>query len=176
MSQVVDPIDGLLLIAATRRAAYRAKPPRLFLGLVRGRLCRMSGLSDPLVESMLPDTLAAKEDVLEAGYDLPPSHYARKTLAADKIVACLLFEPARISEYSLRSLSADEVRGHSLSGVLLAARAFGEPLGAKLDTEELRHFIALYQSGGCHGWYLAMYVEELKKLLAIELAFKAALM
>lgn len=176
MSLVADPIDGLLLIAATRRAAYRAKPPRLFLGLVRGRLCRMSGLSAPLVESMLPDTLAAKEDVVEDGYDLPPSHYARKTLAADRIVACLLFEPSRISEYCIRSLNADEVRGHSLSGVLLAARAFGEPMDAKLDTEELQYFIGLYQSGECHGWYMAMYVAELRKLLAIELAFKAALM
>lgn len=171
-----DPVDGLLLIAATRRAAYRAKPPRMFLDLIRGRLGRMFGFDRSEVAAMLPDTLAAKEERLPDGYDLPPSHYAKKTELADKLCACLLYHPECVNDIDLKTLRVGEVRGHALSDILLSARAFGEPMEAKIDLEDLRQFIAVYQSGECWPWYVGMYVQQLRKLLTIEAAFHAALM
>lgn len=172
----VDPVDGLLLVASVRRAAYRAKPPRLFLASLVSRLAAMLGCDRSLIESMIPDRLAAKDDLVRDGYDLPPAHYMRKTEVADKLAAVLLFEPAVAKLYEVRNLDAESVHGHVLCDILLAVRVSGEPLDAAIGLEDMRVLVELYQGGGCFGWHAALYVEEVLKLLKIEAAFRAALM
>lgn len=172
---MIDPIDGLWLLADVQRLAAQVRPPKIFLALLIGRLAALLECDRRLIELVLPESLHAEEPELLEVYDLPATYYVRRGALMDQIAAVLLFEPGRASRVEVAAIGADAVRGHALHGILLACRVQGESLAAKLDLEDMRRLVALYQDGGAFGWYVGLYAEELQRLLRIEAAFNAAL-
>jgi hypothetical protein len=173
---MIDPINGLALVASVRQAAEAVRPPKIFWSLIVGRLAAMCGCSRRELELVLPMELARDGEQMEGAYDLPATHYTRRGELLDQLAAVLLFDPRLLRRSEVVGINADQVRDHVLHGILLAGRVSGEPMDAHVPLDELRRLVTLHEDGYCFEWYAGLYAAELQKLLRIEAAFKAALM